>query len=60
MGRNHRLQFSEEFKRDAVTQITERVVDTAETGSKDYIIWDDKLPELSLSVFVSGIRSHRG
>ena len=41
-----------------VVKITKRLVDTAETGSKDYVIWDDELPGFGLRVFVSGKRSY--
>lgn len=37
-----------------MAKITKRVVDTAETGTKDYVIWDDELPGFGLRVFASG------
>src|SRR3546814_7287413 len=41
-----------------MAKITKRVVDAAETGSKDYVIWDDELPGFGLRVFASGKRSY--
>lgn len=41
-----------------MTRITKRVVDTTETGSKDYVIWDDELRGFGLRVFASGKRSY--
>jgi len=41
-----------------MAKITKRSVDTAETGSKDYVIWDDELPGFGLRVFASGKRSY--
>ncbi|MEZ5946209.1 MAG: integrase arm-type DNA-binding domain-containing protein [Hyphomonas sp.] len=41
-----------------MAKITKRVVDTAETGTKDYVIWDDELPGFGLRVFASGKRSY--
>lgn len=41
-----------------MAKITKRVVDTAETGTKDYVIWDDDLPGFGLRVFASGKRSY--
>lgn len=41
-----------------MARITKRVVDTAETSSKDYVIWDDELPGFGLRVFASGKRSY--
>lgn len=41
-----------------MTKITKRVVDSAETRAKDYVIWDDELPGFGLRVFASGKRSY--
>ncbi len=41
-----------------MAKITKRVVDTAETRGKDYVIWDDELPGFGLRVFASGKRSY--
>ncbi len=41
-----------------MARITKRVIDTAETSSKDYVIWDDELPGFGLRVFASGKRSY--
>ncbi|PTW63182.1 site-specific recombinase XerD [Breoghania corrubedonensis] len=41
-----------------MARITKRVVDTTETGSKDYVIWDGELPGFGLRVFASGKRSY--
>lgn len=39
-------------------RITKRLVDTAETRTKDYVVWDDDLPGFGLRVFASGKRSY--
>ena len=41
-----------------MTKLTKRVVDAAESRSKDYVIWDDDLPGFGLRVFTSGKRSY--
>lgn len=41
-----------------MAKITKRVVDAAEPGEKDYVIWDDDLPGFGLRVFTSGKRSY--
>ncbi len=41
-----------------MARINKRVVDTAETCGKDYVIWDDELPGFGLRVFASGKRSY--
>lgn len=41
-----------------MARIIKWVVNTAETGSKDYVIWDDELPGFGLRVFASGKRSY--
>jgi integrase len=41
-----------------VAKLTKRVVETAESQSRDYVIWDDELPGFGLRVFVSGKRSY--
>src|SRR3546814_6138622 len=41
-----------------MAKITYRVVDWADTGSKDYVSWDDELPGFGLRVFASGKRSY--
>ncbi|ALA17808.1 MULTISPECIES: site-specific integrase [unclassified Chelatococcus] len=39
-------------------RISKRIVDSAEPGDKDYVIWDDELPGFGLRVFTSGKRSY--
>ncbi|RAI60715.1 MULTISPECIES: integrase family protein [Alphaproteobacteria] len=41
-----------------MSKLTKRVVDAAESRSKDYVIWDDELPGFGLRVFTSGKRSY--
>lgn len=41
-----------------MVKITKRVVEAAEAGEKDYLIWDDELPGFGLRVFSSGKRSY--
>ena len=41
-----------------MARLTKRVVDAAEAGAKDYVIWDDELPGFGLRVFTSGKRSY--
>ena len=41
-----------------MAKLTKRTVDSAETRSKDYVIWDDQLPGFGLRVFKSGKRSY--
>ena len=41
-----------------MVKITKRVVEAAEAGEKDYVIWDDELPGFGLRVFSSGKRSY--
>ncbi|WP_157384429.1 hypothetical protein [Nitratireductor soli] len=43
-----------------MAKITKRLVDTAETGNKDYVIWDDELPGFGLRIFASGSGSFKG
>jgi len=41
-----------------MSKLTKRVVDAAESRTKDYVIWDDELPGFGLRVFASGKRSY--
>jgi hypothetical protein len=41
-----------------MVKITKRVVEAAEVGERDYLIWDDELPGFGLRVFSSGKRSY--
>jgi integrase len=41
-----------------MAKLTKRTVDSAETGTTDYIIWDQDLPGFGLRVFASGKRSY--
>jgi len=41
-----------------MAKLTKRVVDAAESRTKDYVIWDDELPGFGLRVFTSGKRSY--
>jgi integrase len=41
-----------------MAKLTKRTVESAETGSADYIIWDEDLPGFGLRVFASGKRSY--
>lgn len=41
-----------------MAKLTKRAVDAAESGAKDYVIWDDELPGFGLRVFTSGKRSY--
>ena len=41
-----------------MVKITKRVVEAAEVGARDYLIWDDELPGFGLRVFSSGKRSY--
>jgi hypothetical protein len=41
-----------------MVKITKKVVEAAEAGEKDYLIWDDELPGFGLRVFSSGKRSY--
>jgi integrase len=41
-----------------VPKISKRIVDSAEPGDKDYVIWDEELPGFGLRVFTSGKRSY--
>ncbi len=41
-----------------MVKLTKRVVDTAITESKDYVLWDDELPGFGLRIFPSGKRSY--
>ena len=41
-----------------MVKITKRVVEAAEVGERDYLIWDDELPGFGVRVFSSGKRSY--
>jgi integrase len=41
-----------------MAKLTKRTVESAETGTADYIIWDEELPGFGLRVFASGKRSY--
>ena len=41
-----------------MVKLNKRVVDSAESREKDYVIWDDELPGFGLRVFASGKRSY--
>src|SRR5260370_9623291 len=41
-----------------MVKITKRVVEAAEVGERDYLIWDDELSGFGLRVFSSGKRSY--
>ena len=40
-----------------MVKITKRVVEAAEVGERDYLIWHDELPGFGLRVFSSGMSS---
>src|SRR6266404_4291703 len=41
-----------------MVKITKRVVEAAEVGERDYLIWDDEMPGFGLRIFSSGQRSY--
>jgi hypothetical protein len=41
-----------------MAKITKRIVDAAAPRERDYVIWDDELPDFGLRVFTSGKRSY--
>lgn len=41
-----------------MAKLTKRAVESVETGTADYIVWDEDLPGFGLRVFASGKRSY--
>jgi hypothetical protein len=42
----------------ATPKITKRLVDSAQSQAKDYVVWDDELPGFGVRIFASGKRSY--